>query len=213
MSPDEFDMIRAAIKSAYPSFNIMPDTYSVNLWYKMLGDIDYDTCQYAVLELISTRQYPPQIADIRAKCAEYLFPDIKDAGEAWEELMTAVRKFGYYSADELLESLSEPTKNAAIRLGLQEICMTDNVVATRAHFFKIYDAIVSRKIDDYRLPELVRKAKEHYRLENSAAEKPAAEIEKKNDEKNVLPDTDNERATPEYIHNLINGLRKRGFRQ
>lgn len=29
MTPQEFDVIRAAIKSAYPTFNIMPDRYSI----------------------------------------------------------------------------------------------------------------------------------------------------------------------------------------
>ena len=85
MTPQEFDVIRAAIKSAYPTFNIMPDRYSIQLWYRMLGDIDFKICETALQELIATQTYPPQIAEIRAKCAEYTLPQIKDAGEAWGE--------------------------------------------------------------------------------------------------------------------------------
>lgn len=48
MTPQEFDVIRAAIKSAYPTFNIMPDKYSIQLWYRMLGDIDFKVCETAL---------------------------------------------------------------------------------------------------------------------------------------------------------------------
>ena len=82
MTPQEFDVIRAAIKSAYPTFNIMPDRYSIQLWYRMLGDIDFKICETALQELIATQTYPPQIAEIRAKCADYTSPQIKDSGEA-----------------------------------------------------------------------------------------------------------------------------------
>ena len=57
MTPQEFDVIRAAIKSAYPTFNIMPDKYSIQLWYRMLGDIDFKICETALQELIATQTY------------------------------------------------------------------------------------------------------------------------------------------------------------
>lgn len=53
MTPQEFDVIRAAIKSAYPTFNIMPDRYSIQLWYRMLGDIDFKICETALAFLAS----------------------------------------------------------------------------------------------------------------------------------------------------------------
>ena len=41
VTPQEFDFIRVSIKSAYPTFNVMPDQYSIRMWYRMLGDLDY----------------------------------------------------------------------------------------------------------------------------------------------------------------------------
>ena len=93
MTPQEFDVIRAAIKSAYPTFNIMPDRYSIQLWYRMLGDIDFKICETALQELIATQTYPPQIAEIRAKCADYTSPQIKDAGEAWGDITGRTRRW------------------------------------------------------------------------------------------------------------------------
>lgn len=61
VTPQEFDFIRASIKSAYPTFNVMPDQYSIRMWYRMLGDLDYKLCETALMELFATHTYPPQI--------------------------------------------------------------------------------------------------------------------------------------------------------
>ncbi len=202
MTPQEFDVIRAAIKSAYPTFNIMPDRYSIQLWYQMLCDIDFKVCETALQELIATQTYPPQIAEIRAKCAEYISPKMKDAGEAWGDVQRAIQKYGYYRADEALASLSGPTKEAVERMGFRELCLGDNPVANRAQFFKIYDAIAQRKINENRLPELVLKKKTEYMLNCEEQEKPPA-IEDNTREPDVNV------STPEFIDRL---MREKGLR-
>lgn len=94
MTAEQFDIIRAIIKSAYPSFNIMPDKYSIKLWYTMLGDLDYSLCETALQELIATHTYPPQISEIRAKCAEYTAPQLKDAGRPGKMSRRRFRNMG-----------------------------------------------------------------------------------------------------------------------
>ena len=78
VTPQEFDFVRASIKSAYPTFNVMPDQYSIRMWYRMLGDLDYKLCETALMELFATHTYPPQISEIREKCAEYTVPLLTD---------------------------------------------------------------------------------------------------------------------------------------
>lgn len=106
VTPQEFDFIRASIKSAYPTFNVMPDQYSIRMWYRMLGDLDYKLCETALMELFATHTYPPQISEIREKCAEYTVPHLKDQGEAWGEVQKAISQYGYYRQEEALESLT-----------------------------------------------------------------------------------------------------------
>lgn len=207
MTPQEFDLIRAAIKSAYPSFNIMPDKYSIQLWYKMLGDLDFKMCETALLELIATHTYPPQIAEIRAKCAEYNSPQLKDAGEAWGEVQMAIRKFGYYRADEAMESLAGPVRTAAERIGFRELCMSDNPEANRAHFFKIYNAIVDRESQNAMVPTQIQEQKHEY--QNRIAAITYERIDEKTEE---VADSENGKIVPsskEYIDELF---RKHGFR-
>lgn len=212
MTPQEFDVIRAAIKSAYPTFNIMPDRYSIQLWYRMLGDIDFKICETALQELIATQTYPPQIAEIRAKCAEYKMPVIKDAGEAWGEVQKAIHRYGYYRSDEAMESLHGATKEAVQRIGFRELCMDDNPVANRAHFFKIYDAIIQRQVNESKVPALVLQKKEKYQLEGKGeeiAELSCSTDSVKSTEKSTQDAISTKRATPEFIDKL---MREKGLR-
>ena len=188
MTAEQFDIIRAIIKSAYPSFNIMPDKYIIKLWYTMLGDLDYSLCETALQELIATHTYPPQISEIRAKCAEYTAPQLKDAGEAWEDVQKAIQKYGYYRSDE--------------RIGFRELCYGDNPVANRAHFFKIYDAIVERAVNESMVPAAVLEKKREYigMIEEKVPEKP--KIEQKTEEP-FRP------SSPEFIDRL---MREKGLR-
>lgn len=128
----------------------------------MLGDLDFKLCETALLELIATHTYPPQIAEIRAKCAEYNSPQLKDAGEAWGEVQMAIRKYGYYKSDEALESLSGPVRTAAERIGFRELCLSENPEANRAHFFKIYNAIADREAQNAMIPAGILEQKQDY---------------------------------------------------
>ena len=202
MTPSEFDLIRAAIKSAYPTFNIMPDKYSIQLWYRMLGDIEFKICETALQELIATQTYPPQIAEIRAKCAEYMSPGMKDAGEAWGDVQRAIQKYGYYRSDEAIQSLSGSTREAVERMGFRELCLGDNPVANRAHFFKVYDAIIQRKLNERRIPEPVLQKRTECMLNCAEQEKPSV-IEKKAQEETLNV------STPEFIDRL---MREKGLR-
>lgn len=161
VTPQEFDFIRASIKSAYPTFNVMPDQYSIRMWYRMLGDLDYKLCETALMELFATHTYPPQISEIREKCAEYTVPHLKDQGEAWGEVQKAISQYGYYRQEEALESLTPIVREAVKRLGFREMCLDENQDAVRAHFFKIYSTLIERKTNDAKLPPSILEAKKN----------------------------------------------------
>ena len=85
----------------------------------MLGDLDYKLCETALMELFATHTYPPQISEIREKCAEYTVPHLKDQGEAWGEVQKAISQYGYYRQEEALESLTPIVREAVKRLGFR----------------------------------------------------------------------------------------------
>lgn len=156
MSKKEFATIAVGIKAAYPQSEVMPDNASLEFWYKMLGDIDYTVLQNAVLEHIGTSAFVPRISELRQKCMERMNPMITDWGEAWEEVQLAIRRYGSYREVEAMESLSKLTAVAVRRLGFRNLCMSENIVADRAHFQRIYEGMVKEQKRQLQLPQSVR---------------------------------------------------------
>ena len=160
MTIEEFDNIRAAIKSAWPGKQIMPGRFEINLWYKALSDLDYQICQMALMEIITQSVFPPSIAELRKKCAEYTSAPVKSSGEAWEEVRLMVRKYGYYREEEALSSMDDLTRQAVKGVGFREICMSTNIAVERAHFLRLYDALVERKKQDAGTPAALLRYKQ-----------------------------------------------------
>ena len=96
MNQTEFDMIRAAIKAAWPGYMVMNDKYSIRFWYSMLGHLELNVAENAIQQLAATSKYPPQISDILQKAAEMNGAVLEDPGEAWQLVMSAVRNYGSY---------------------------------------------------------------------------------------------------------------------
>lgn len=160
MTEQEFMKIASAIKTSYPAVNVLKDKASMDIWYMMLSDLDYRVCQNAVLELISTLKFPPTIAEIREKCSHLTSPEVKDWGEAWEEVINAIRRYGYPSELEALNSLDELTRKCVKRLGYQNLCRSENITADRANFRMIYETEANRKKTENQLPLSLRTEKQ-----------------------------------------------------
>lgn len=199
MTDQEFETVALAIKAAYPNSNVLPDKYAMKVWYRALGDLDFRVIENAVWEHISTSVFPPSIAEIREKCAARLSPMLTDWGEAWEEVQRAIRKYGRYREEEALAAMTQMTVVAVRRMGFQNLCNSDNPVADRAHFQRMYEGMVKEEKRQTQLPEFVRS--ERTRMIESHTP-PAPQIESK---KEQMPESIT-RADPEHINKLLEEL-------
>lgn len=150
MTKEEWGLLAKAIKSAYPNQTFCPDSYSLELYYRMLQDIPYEVLNLAVQRHISTNRFPPSIADLRVA------PREKTWSEAWEELKRAVRLYGSYREKDALDSMSPLTREIVQRLGFQEYCFTDNEDAYRANFRMAYEQSAKKKEETAQLPETLQ---------------------------------------------------------
>lgn len=198
MNWSEFATIAMALKTSYPNFQIMPSEESKKIWFSMLQDLDYGVCQNAVKQIIATSKFPPSIAEIREKYTELTVLPVADAGEAWEEVMRAIQHYGIYGEVEALNSLSELVRQTVKRIGFRNLCLSENIVADRAHFFKIYDSIATRQRNESKIPLAVLQQKESY-IQAIAKPEDVKEIVQQEEYQEV------ERAevTTEYIQNLM----------
>lgn len=140
----EFKPIAKMLKSAYTYNSFMPDEYSVNLWYVMLKDLPVEDVKQAVINYVKTESRPPSISDIREGVAA-LYVNNDHWGDAWETVLKAINKHGYYGEEAALSELTDEAAAAVKSIGWKNLCSSDNTVADRAHFLKIYEIETKRK--------------------------------------------------------------------
>lgn len=157
MSEKEFGIFAMALKTYFPKDNLFPNKQSVDLWYRILNDIDYKTAELFLQKWVATNKWPPTIADIREGCADITHGEMQDWGKAWEQVEKAIRYFGMYREDEAYASMDEITEEVTRRLGFKEICMSENIQVDRANFRMIYEQVIQRKKTDRQVKPDVQK--------------------------------------------------------
>lgn len=156
MDKKEFATFTAAIKTYYPKENILPNVQAVELWFRQLEDIPYEVAEAALNRWVATNKWSPSIAEIRETASSITQGDVLGWGEAWEKVMKAIRKYGYYHVAETLGELDDITRQAVKNIGgVRAICMSENITADRANFRTNYEALAQRKQKQDVLPPSV----------------------------------------------------------
>lgn len=154
MTKEEMGKIIAVLAAAYPRFE--PDELTLNVWFDLLGDLDYVVLQLSVKTCMINNTFPPSIAEVRKAAIRIISPDRKSVAEAWEEVNMALDRFGYYRQVEAIESLSPASARAVRAIGFNNLCLTKNVGVERGQFMKIYEQLGNREQEDILLPDKMR---------------------------------------------------------
>ena len=136
----------------------------INLWAMMLSDVSKEDLLLVVQKIIATNKFFPTIAEIREGLGELRQERIPDAGAAWGEVVSGIRRYGYSREQEAMESFSETTRLAVKRMGWQSLCQSEDHMADRAHFLRIYQAIENRQKERVCLPQGLQDRMEQKRL-------------------------------------------------
>lgn len=152
VTKEEFALIALALQEYYPKEKLLQTTEAKKLWFKQLEDIPYKVAEAGIQKWVSLNKWSPTIADIREMSTSVTIGELPDWGQAWQETTRAIRKFGRMRASEALDSLSPLTRQAVERIGFTTLCMSENEIADRAHFEKIYNILAVRKLQEAKLP-------------------------------------------------------------
>lgn len=127
------------------------------LYCRLLADIPDDVLQAACLQVIASARFFPAIAELR-EAALAMTPEVDGlptAGEAWGEVLREIKRTG---TDQWQgpPRFSHPLVDTAMRaMGWRNICLSEDGMADRAHFMRIYDALRQRESARARtLPEV-----------------------------------------------------------
>lgn len=165
MTREEFFLIASAIRTIYPKENILPNEKALELWFTLLKDLPYQAAAYAVNRWAATERWAPTIADIRETVYNAMAEDEPDWSDGWEAVLTAIHRFGLYREAEALGTLPDLARQAAKRLGWQNICLSENIAVERANFRQIYEAISKRQREQASLPAMLTEQAARMRLE------------------------------------------------
>jgi hypothetical protein len=156
MTQKETAYLLSILRAAYPRFyyDVSPDDLkiSVDTWTVMLSDTSLEIATVALQRLIATSKFPPTIAEMRESISAVIHPTMPDSGDAWGEVVSAISKYGYYRPEEALASMREPVRLAVKCMGWRELCMSENGMADRAHFLRIYETMEKRTKEDNLIP-------------------------------------------------------------
>jgi Loader and inhibitor of phage G40P. len=128
----------------------------MTLWTKMLADVDFEVGQAAIEKHLVESVYPPTIADIRARIADITVIREKTGIEAWGEVKNAIRRYGTYREEDAMKSMGGVTQKVVEAIGFRTLCLSENEMADRAHFLKVYDVMANRERQDALLPDSTR---------------------------------------------------------
>lgn len=157
MNRPEMAKVLAMLAAAYPTFDV--DKLKLELWMKMLGDLEPDKMNRMIMAHIATERFAPSISEIREK----LTPKLTDAVDAWGVVADAVKNIGLYRDEDAMGYIEREAGPVAVEvvkaIGWRELNMAhafDGVV--RGQFLRMYE--VKRKEAQYEamLPDGLRKA-------------------------------------------------------
>lgn len=157
MTHRETSVLLGIIQVAYPKFysNEFDVDNAVNVWQEMLQDIGLDLAKAAVHIHISTSPFPPTISDIRKHAISAVHKSIS-ADEAWGQVKRAISKYGSYREEDALNSMNESVAKLVRRFGFKDLCMSENIMADRAHFLKLWEASSKYEKEQALIPKSVK---------------------------------------------------------
>ena len=126
------------LAALYPRFDLTNAT--IDAYHDMLRDIEPVLLQAAVQQVGAESKWFPAVSELRgaARDIQNRALGIPTAAEAWGEVLRQVALVGYYGSPEFDDEGTAATVQA---LGWRYLCTSEDQMADRAHFLKMYGQI------------------------------------------------------------------------
>lgn len=141
MTKQEAMKLVALLKAGWPRQELGAET--ISLYADMLKDIPLAEAQAAVQRIVQTSKWFPTIAEIREQVAEARCA-LDPPELAWGEVQRAISSVGAYHQPLFDNPAIQRAVNA---MGWRQICLDENLAATRARFVDAYKAARAQQIE------------------------------------------------------------------
>ena len=135
--------VMRVIFAAWPSQRQRMSTDDVHGMFAVysvgLGDLEVAKVKAAVTRLARTSEWLPTIAAIRAAVGVVEHGEQSTGTEAWETVLSAIRRYGSHRTPGIDFSFGDPITARVVKaLHWGELCASDNAIADRARFVDAY---------------------------------------------------------------------------
>ena len=158
MTREEFKAIAMGL---YVIYEVPKNQTQFDVWYELLSDMDYATCEAGALAYSQTEHYQPTPANTRKKAMELMeIPSELSEGEAWYMVRKAIGN-GIYGYEEEYAKLPESIQKAignAKQLHHWAIDSDFNEGVVQSQFLRSYRTVEERRKTLEKLPQRTREA-------------------------------------------------------
>jgi hypothetical protein len=144
------------LAAAYPNAKISKET--LKIYVGMLSDLSLEVLDCAIQKCLAESEFFPTIAKIRSAASSLTSVTncLPSSWEAWNEVTLQIRHNGYYRTPQFSNGLVARAVNA---LGWSQLCLSENQIADRAHFVRVYEQLVASEMKK----EMLLKTPSHLR--------------------------------------------------
>jgi len=151
----EIAKLVGAMSASFPNTNVTDAT--VEVYISMLKDIPLDVLATSVEQCMAESEFFPTIAKLRNRALALVAPPRRDPMDAWGVVIKEIQRVGFYRSPHFEDPL---IARAVDCMGWQYLCTSENIVADRAHFAKVYEQFVERESQDAKLLPQARRLRE-----------------------------------------------------
>lgn len=151
MNTNEWMKIAAALNTYYPKEKPFPNKEAMQLWYEEFKELTYEDTVNGLRRHVNTSKWCPTIAELKEAIVTNTAGS-KDWGEAWNECLRTISRYGQYQEEEAMESMSPITRQIVKRLGYKDLCRSDNQMQDRANFRMVFEQVVGNEYEKAALP-------------------------------------------------------------
>lgn len=151
MTKKETTVILSYLREAFKNFQVT--NYTIDVWYDALSDLDFRETMLAVRRLVALNTFAPSIAEVRKSVLEVKKDLLPNEVEALEEVVRAVKDFGFYNESGAKDSMSELTRRVVDIIGFQNICLSEDHDGWRNDFMRLYRKLLEDYQKNNQLPQ------------------------------------------------------------
>lgn len=151
MTKDEAKQVIAVLMAAYPKTELPLE--SIQLYIQFLEDLPFEAGKAGALLHIAENKWFPTVSEIRQLAVNSIPGNaIPSASDAWGEVLKQIKHEGQYG----IPNFSHPAIASAVKaMGWRNLCISEDGMADRAHFLKIYETYRNRTLQEQlQIPEV-----------------------------------------------------------